>query len=284
MRKLLVISIVLAVSVLGAAAQVIPASGDIPKNDPGAYFGLMGDIAVEKKILPELTLHAKGEFRMQGYFWDEHHLRLGAGAEYKLSKKVTLLGDYTMIRKHPSGDRISFRHRIEAGVQEQVKLSKKFKLSFTESLQWTHRAGRMNIYQSARNNFAVKMKAKITYSVSKKVSLFARTELRFGLSEPALADIYYDRQQLQFTDADGSPVGTPGWFLDGFSKISLNRIRSGIGINYKITRNHKVGFTVLSDYIRELDIDSDKYGTVVKSLVNERKSFLYGRIGYTFSF
>lgn len=267
-----------------AEAQLIPAKNDIPTNDPGIKYGFQSIIGIEKKLSSDLKANIGTELRMQGDFLYDRQWRFNVGAEYKLAKRFSLIGEYTLIRKHKDGDRVSYRHRVKIGLQESLKFSKKAKLTFSEKLQWTHRAGKMNIYQNARNNFATKLKVKFTYSISKKFDLSASEEARLSFSEPDLDGVYYDAQLWQFTNADGSPVGKPGWFLEGFDKFRLNRLRTNIGLTYNINKHHSVNLSALLDYERELQIDSDKNGTAIKSLVHDRRYTLYAKLEYTFSF
>ena len=274
----------LLLSTFMAEAQLIPAKGDIPTNAPGVKYGFQAVAEARKSITPELEAGIGTELRMQGDFLFDRQWRINADAEYKLAKRFFLTGECTMIRKHRDGDRVSYRYRVGIGLKENIKFSKKFKLTLSEKVQFTHRAGHMNKYQSAMNNVAAKLKAKLTFAPSKKIELFASAEARISFTEPNLADVYYAPAIWQFTDASGSPVGEPGWFLDGFNKVKVNRFRTDIGISYKINRHHRLKLSALTDFDRELDIDSDRAGTVIKSLVNDRRFTVYAKLAYTFSF
>lgn len=287
MKKLAIIFFIMPMLLIPAQraqAQLIPAKKDIPTNDPGMKYGFHATAEAEHKIFPYLVANIGTEVRMQGDFLYDRQWRFHGGAEYKLAKRFWLTGEYTLIRKHRDGDKVSIRHRVSIGLKETYKFNKKAKITFSERLQWTHRIGDMNEFQSARDQFAIKLKAKFSYDISKKVGLFASGEVRVSLREPNLGDIYYDASQWQYTDAGGSPVGEPGWFLDGFNKLAVNRLRGNIGAEYNFNKQHKLQLSALLDFDRELLIDSDKKGTVIKSLVNDRRLTLYGRITYSFSF
>ena len=266
-----------------AQAQLVPAKHEIPTNDPGMKLGFQTLVQAQKKVLPGLEAGIGAELRMQGDFLFDKQWRLHGDLEYKLAKRFALTGEYTLIHKHRDGDRSSVRHRAGIGLKETLKFSKKAKLTFTERLQWTHRVGDMNKYQSARDQVAVKLKGKLTCTLSRKIDLFFSLEGRISLREPNLTYIYYDRQLWQYTDAAGSPVGERGWFLDGFNKVSMNRARSSLGATYALNKRHKIQLSILADHDRELQIDSDKKGIVIKSLVNDRRVTVYGRLAYTFS-
>ena len=284
MKKYFLILYIAVSTAFGAGAQVIPALHDIPKNDPGLQFGIQFTAEAEKKFNRDFKASIGIEYRMQDYFLYDKQYRFFADAEYKFSKKLSLVGGYTYIGRRKEGDRLAVRHRFEAGPQESIKLNKKFKLIFTEKLVWTHRAGYINKYQNARDDIALKTKAKLQYSPWKICSFFTYFELRTTFREPNLRNLYYDSSLRQFTDEGGSPVGRPGWFLEGFDKIRINRIRIGLGADFKPFPHHKIRFTALYDHDQELDIDCDRHGTVIKTLVYDRRHMLYGRLGYVFSF
>lgn len=274
----------LLVAAPAAKGQVVPANDDIPSNDPGLKIGFQSVIDAEMKVLPDLKINAGTELRMHGDFLFKRQMRFNAGAEYKLAKRFWLLGEYTLIRKFNEGDKVSFRHRLGIGLKETLKFNKKSKLSFTEKLQWSHHASEINEYQQPRNGFSAKVKAKYTYSLSKKVDLFAAGEVKVSFSEPRLNDIYYDSQLMQFTDADGSVKGEKGWFLKDFKGISISRLRGNLGANYSFNKHHKLELSAQLDYEKGLRIDANKMGTAIKSLVFNKRFLLYGKLVYSFSF
>lgn len=284
MRHLFTTILIILGTAWGAGAQLVPASGDIPVNDPGLKYGIQTAIEVRKELSRDLELNAGVEARFRGDFFYDKQLRFFAGAEYKLAKRISVEGAYTMIRRHKDGDRTIYRHRIEAGLNETIKISKAFKITFSEKLLWTHRASKRNKYQTPQNDLATKLRVKFTISPNKKWNIFFYNQLRITFNEPRLADVYYDPGQMLFTDATGSPVGESGWFLDGFSKVKLNRVRNAFGADFKINRHHKIRLTAIYDLERELDIDANRKGTVIKSLVDDRRNMLHGRLEYIFTF
>ena len=280
----LILMPMLLVAAPAVKAQIVPANDDIPKNDPGMKIGFQSVIDAEMKVLPDLKINAGTELRMQGDFLYKRQMRFIAGAEYKLAKRFWLIGEYTLIRKFNEGDKVSYRHRLGIGLKETLKFNKKSKLSFTEKLQWSHRAGDINEYQVPRNGISAKLKAKYTFSLSKKVDLFASSEVKISFSEPRLNDIYYDSQLMQFTDATGAAKGETGWFLKDFKGISISRLRGNLGAAYSFNKHHKLELSALLDYEKSLRIDANKKGTVIKSLVFDRRFLLYGKLAYSFSF
>lgn len=287
MRRLLYILYIMPMLLLAAPAaraQIVPANDDIPKNDPALKFGFQSVIEAEMSVLPELKVKAGTELRVQGDFLYKRQLRFNAGAEYKLAKRFWFLGEYTLIRKFNNGGKVSYRHRTTIGLKETVKFNKKSKLSFSEKLEWSHRTGDFNEYQNTRDAFDVKLKAKYSFSFNKKIGVFASGEARVSFSEPKLNDIYYDPELMQFTDAAGFSKGEEGWFLNGFKRIALNRLRGNLGFNFSFNRHHKVELSALLDYNKNLEIDANKKGTVIKSLVIDRSFTLFGKLAYSFSF
>lgn len=283
MKKLLT-SFVLLIGALAVKAQPTPAIHDIPRNDPGVKAGAFFEAEAKKKLSKKLSVSLGAEYRMENDFLYDKQFRGHAGVEYKLTKRVDLLGGYTFIGKIREGDRFSPRHRIFAGLKEEVRINKKVKFFFTEKLQFTHRNGSINKYQDAINHLDLKLMAKFQWAVHKKINLFTFGEIRTTFTEPRLKNLYYDDSIMQFTDESGSPVGDPGWYLKGYSKLSINRIRVGAGFDFKFNKQHKIRFTVLYDRDMELNIDANKEGTVIKHLVHDRRNMLYGRLGYFFSF
>lgn len=273
--------------VMGAASamgQPAPAINDIPKNDPGLKYGIQFSAEASKRINPFWEVSAGGEFRMRGDFLYDKQIRGNLGVEYKHTKRFSLLADYTYTGLMKEGDNFKSRHRLEAGAKETVKLNKKFKLVFTEKLGLTYKAWDINKYQTTRVDVFIKLRAKLQWDITKKFSVFTFLESRITFREPNLTNLYYDDDLMQFTDAGGSPVSDSGWFLEGYDKLRVNRMRNAIGADYKLSKAHKIRLTVLYDYEKELDIDSNKNGTVIKSLVYDRRNILYGRLSYYFSF
>lgn len=284
MMKKLFCTLLIVLGAVSAKGQPLPAHHDIPKNDPGLKYGIQFTAEARKKVNPFWEFHAGGEFRMRGDFLYDKQIRGNLGVEYKHTKKFSLLADYTYCGIMNNGDDYKSRHRLEAGAKETFKLNRKFKLIFTEKLGASYKTWDINKYQTTRLDIFIKLRARLQWNLSKKFDLFTYLELKTTFREPNLTNLYYDQDIMQFTDASGSPVGDKGWFLEGFDKIRINRLRNAIGADYKLAKGHKLRLTVLYDYETELDIDANKQGTVIKSLVYDRRNLLYGRLGYFFSF
>ena len=63
MRHLFTTILIILDTAWGAGAQLVPASGDIPVNDPGLKYGIQTAIEVRKELSRDLELNAGVEAR-----------------------------------------------------------------------------------------------------------------------------------------------------------------------------------------------------------------------------
>ena len=85
----------------------------------------------------------------------------------------------------------------------------------------------------------------------RNVTPYAFAELRINLNDPAC------KAQWNGTEYTSYEFG-------GYSDVNLTRIRGALGAEWKLTRQHSLDFTLMLDYIRSKEIDTNKSGTKIQ--------------------
>ena len=120
MRHLFTTILIILGTAWGAGAQLVPASGDIPVNDPGLKYGIQTAIEVRKELSRDLELNAGVEARFRGDFFYDKQLRFFAGAEYKLAKRISVEGAYTIKEVAMGPDSLYYAQPVKVYGQGEI--------------------------------------------------------------------------------------------------------------------------------------------------------------------
>ena len=235
-------------------------------NDMETDFRGRLTVSADKKLMQGLHLGVDGEVRFTGDFGEIGRYQIGTGLTYKWLKAG--LG-YVFIEDRNSSGTYNPRHRAYFDLTESVG-SGDWRFSLRERLQYTNRSS-VNKYQTNPNALALKTRFKVQYKGFRNVTPYAFAELRINLNDPAC------KAQWNGTEYTSYEFG-------GYSDVNLTRIRGALGAEWKLTRQHSLDFTLMLDYIRSKEIDTNKSGTKLKSLTYDRTFAPTFAIGYKFAF
>ena len=70
----------------------------------------------------------------------------------------------------------------------------------------------------------------------------------------------------------------------GYTDTYVNRLRGGLGLEWKLNQHNALEFYGLLDYCYDKNIDTNKTGTRLKSLTYDQKLRPTLGVGYKFSF
>lgn len=244
-------------------------------------FGARISAAVDKKIIKGLHISLEEEARFDNNFRGFQRLQTTLGASYKVNNYFKCGVGYVLIAPYSSSTSSfgNLRHRLYADATGSIKFGN-FSIALKERFQWTYRMGDFNEYQNPRNAFTLKSRLTFKYKF-RKVTPFAYFEIRNVFNAPVIHANFDGSSYL--TDS-GSEKGEPGWFLDGFKGVYVNRYRGATGIDVKVDSKNELSFYFMGDYLYDKVVDANAEGTKLKSYTTEKGFF--GTIGaeYTFSF
>lgn len=225
------------------------------------------------KVSKGFHLNAEYEIRSKDSFSGIERNQISIGASYKLNKHFKAGLDYTFIGHYAksSGD-FRPRHRLSADVTASMDAGD-WRFSLKERLQFTHKAYDVNRFQEVLNPLTLKSRLTVKYRGFKAVEPYAYAELRNIFNAP--------RCSASYNNATGA------WsdyeFLD-YTHAYVNRVRGAAGLEWKLSKIHSIDFTAMYDFHHELEIDTNKYGTKLKSYEWQKPQSITLCIGYKFSF
>ncbi len=278
MRRLFKNQIVIVLYIIFVSIVVVNAQTDVNLEPE---FGARVSVVVDKKIIKGLHISLEEEARFNNNFKGFQRLQTTLDLSYKVNNYFKSALGYTLIAPYSSSSS-SFgncRHRVYVDAQGSLKFGG-FTMSLKERFQWTHRMGDFNEFQNPRNSFELKSRLTFKYKV-KRFTPYFYFEIRNFLNAPVICANYDGTTYL--TDS-GSEKGEPGWFLQSFKGIYINRYRSSLGLDIKINKQNELSFYFLGDYLYDKVVDANSEGTKLKSYTKEKGFF--GSIGaeYKFSF
>jgi hypothetical protein len=267
MKRILMICLLALLPLAGQAQDyyTIPV-GDL-ETDLGGRFSL----GVDKKLAKGLHLSVDGELRMKDNFSALGRWQIGADLSYKVNPYLKLGGGYIFIDKLKTSGAWSPRHRFYVDVTGGIRAGD-WRFSLRERLQLTHRnADDMNVFQTNPNSLMLKSRFKVQYKGFQSVSPYAYVELRNVFNDPACTAKY---NGTTFSD----------YVFTGYTDAYVNRLRGALGLEWKLSKQHALDFTLLGDYCYDKVIDTNAEGTKLKSITFERAFNTNICIGYKFSF
>lgn len=148
-----------------------------------------------------------------------------------------------------------------------------WRFSLRERLQFTHKSYDINPYQEVLNPLTLKSRLMVKYRGFKAVEPYAYIELRNIFNAP----------KCSATHNTATDTWSDYEFL-GYSHAYINRVRGALGLEWNLTKRHSLDFTAMFNYHNDLEIDTNKAGTKLKSFTWQNPTTATLSIGYKFSF
>lgn len=250
--------------------------------DLGNEFGLRLSASIDKELPRGLHVFLDEEIRLDNNLgaFDRFHTTIGM--TYRLNDYFKVGVGYALINPY-SNTRGTFknsRHRLLLDGTARLKFGN-WRLSLRERFQTTYRSGDVNIYQNPRTELALKSRLKLLYNF-RRVEPYAYVELRNVFNSPVV-NARYDG--LTYLDpATMQPEGEAGWFLKGYNGVRVNRIRSAVGAEYRLSQRSRIDASLLFDCTDDIVIDANKKGTKLKSYTREKGYMTWLNVAYSYSF
>ena len=109
-----------------------------------------------------------------------------------------------------------------------------------------------------------------------------------GIQADRTVCLYRTAQHLNAPKCSATWSETSAAYTDykflGYNHAYLNRVRTAAGFDWNITRAHCIEFTLMYNWVHSLEIDTNKEGTILKSLYWKTKHEFPLCVGYKFSF
>ena len=239
-------------------------------------------VSVDKKLARGLHVSLEEEIRMDNNFgsFDRFHTTLGLS--YKVNDYLKLGVGYAMINPYSSSNGAfkSSRHRLMLDATGSLRFGD-WRLSLRERFQATYRSGDMNEYQNPRTALTLKSRLKLSYKGLRRLEPYAYVELRNTLNAPVISASY---DGTNYLTSALSQYGEAGWFIDSWTGMYVNRVRSSIGFEYRLSKASRIDISLLADRIVDKVVDANAEGTKLKSYTRETGFMGWINIGYSYSF
>ena len=102
---------------------------------------------------------------------------------------------------------------------------------------------------------------------------YGYVEGKFILNDPSCTATYYS-----------SSGSYSDYSFDGYNDFYLGRVRGVLGGEWELSRSSSLDVRLMLDYLMGKDIDTNKDGTILKSLVYTKSLNPVISVGYKFSF
>lgn len=278
MKKHLIIVSLLALPLYGMAQTDI----DLDPETGGRIA-----VSVDKKVARGLHVGIEEEVRFDNNLTSFNRFHTTLGATYKVLPYLKLGLGYSLINgyddslytfKYP-------RHRLYFDVTSSHRFGD-WQLSIKERIQVTHRTGTFNPYQNPRNAVALKSRLKLAYKGFRRWEPYASIEVRNTLNAPVINAIYNEATDSwgYYDDDVFTTKGAPGWFLNGFKGVYVNRLRGTLGVDYRINRHNTVELYLMGDRTIDKVVDASGKGKKLKSYTSEKGFTGWLCANYSYSF
>jgi len=230
-------------------------------------------IEADWKVAKGFHIEAGYEARSKDSFSGIERNQLSLGASYKLNKHFKAGLEYIFIGHYAnSSGEFRPRHRLSANFTGTVDAGQ-WRFSLKEKLQFTHKAYDVNRYQEVLNPLTLKSRLMVKYRGFQSVEPYAYAEVRNIFNAPRCSATYNSATD-KWSDYE---------FL-GYDHAYVNRVRGAVGLEWKLSKSHSLDFTAMYNFHHELEIDTNKSGTKLKSYGWESPQTLTLCVGYKFSF
>lgn len=243
-------------------------------------------VSLDKKIIKGLHVNLEEELRFDNNFasFDRFHTTLGATYKALPCLKVGL--GYSLINGYDNESSAfkSARHRFFFDVTGSYHFGD-WQVSLRERVQMTHRTGSFNEYQNPTNAWALKSRVKVAYTGLRRWEPYATMELRNTLNAPVINAVYNEATDTwgYYSGSTFTEKGDPGWFLEGFNGIYVNRLRGTLGVEYRIDKRSRLEVSLMADYSIDKEVDANSSGKKLKSYTRETGFTGWFCVNYSYS-
>jgi len=245
-------------------------------------FGGRVSFTLDKKLAKGLHLALEEEIRVDDNFQSFNRFHTTLSLNYKVNQYFKVGVGYAMINPYSSSNNAfkNTRHRVMLDATGSVRFGL-WRLSLKERFQATYRTGDMNEYQNPRTALTLKSRLKLQYKGFRAVEPYAAVEMRNMLNGATISAYYNGTYYL--TD-DYMTSGDAGWFLDGFNKCYVNRLRGMLGAEFRLSKASSLDVYLMGDYVMNYEVDANAEGTKLKSYTYEKGFIGWLVAGYKYSF
>lgn len=232
------------------------AQSDTPKPDVADVVddirGRMEGV-IEWGATKDLSLEAGVEARFKDDMRSTDRIHTFVGATYDINKHIKMGGEYILINTYDSEIKgwESHRHRININAEGEMKVGD-FELSLRERIQTTIRTDSVNRYEKCNPEAILRSRLVATYKIPhSRWSPYLLFELHNTLNAPkAVANFKTDK-----------------YSVDNY----VTRYRGGVGVKYRVDRDHRLDFYYYFDFDRSYNIDYKGNKGDLKGYVLERE-------------
>ena len=250
--------------------------------DLDSEFGARLSLTLDKKLARGLHLAIEEEVRFDNNLGAFDRFHTTAALSYKANDYVKFGVGYAIINPYSSAASAfkSCRHRLMLDVTGSLRFGQ-WRLSLKERLQATYRSGEMNEYQNPRTALTLKSRLKLQYKGMRRMEPYASIELRHALNAP-LVSAYYNGST--YLTEDYYTEGEPGWFLEGYDKVYLNRLRGTLGTEFRLSKHSSIDVALMADYVMDYVLDANAEGTRLKTYTYETGLVGWLSVAYRYAF
>jgi len=260
---------------IAALAILLPlAAGAQTYTDLDLDFRGRTSVAVDYKVFKGFHISLEEEIRMKDNFGGLDRFQTTVGVSYKIAPWLKAGLGYSFIEKQGNTE-LKPRHRVNADLTGIWKTGD-WTFSLRERFLLTNRPGSFNRFENPRNALALKSRFQVKYRLTHDLRPYALFELRTALNDVQINATYS-------SNTDKYTLTNPG-ADPNYNIINNNRYRAGIGLEWKLGRNHALDFYGLGDYCMERDPDFSKNGKELNSFTIDRSLNITAGVGYVFSF
>ncbi len=258
--------------ILGLIGLPLIASAQGTVNDMTYDFQTRTSIGVNWKLAKGLHLEGEYEMRTKDNLSTIGRHTVTIGLSYKFPFGLKTGVSYSYMYHYRSSKGWNPRHRVNFNLGYTYKAGD-WNLSIREQLRFTHKTESINTYQENANPIVLKSRLKAEYKGWKPFSPYAFVELRNVFNDPNV-NATWSTTSNSYGD----------YSFGGYGDTYINRIRGGLGVEWKINKRHAIDLYSMVDYCYDKDIDVNKDGTTLKSLTWDQSLNTIVGVGYVFSF
>ena len=232
------------------------AQSDIPKPDVADVVddirGRMEGV-IEWGATKDLSLEAGVEARFKDDMRSTDRIHTFVGATYDINKHIKMGGEYILINTYDSEIKgwESHRHRININAEGEMEVGD-FELSLRERVQTTIRTDSVNRYEKCNPEAILRSRLVATYKIPhSRWSPYLLFELHNTLNAPKVV----------------ANFKTDKYSIDNY----VTRYRGGVGVKYRVDRDHRLDFYYYFDFDRSYNIDYKGNKGDLKGYVLERE-------------
>ncbi|MCR4860787.1 MAG: DUF2490 domain-containing protein [Bacteroidales bacterium] len=235
-------------------------------------FATRTSLNLDWKLVKGLHLTAGYELRTENALSKIDRHQASLGVSYKFTPWLKGGLEYTFFDRYGTNAGWQPRHRLSGSLTFGYRLGD-WRFSLREMVQATHKTEDLNVYQETRNPVTLKSRFKVQYKGFEKVEPYVFFELRTLLNDPACSATW-----------NTSSSAYTAYSFTGYTDTYINRYRGGLGLEWKLSKQHALEFYGLFDYCYDKNVDTNAEGTKLKSLTYDQTFLTTVGVGYTFSF